>query len=118
MSPCSPGKSQFLMTDETIFTTAREKPSQTEREAYLAAACGSDPELRARVEALLQSDAVAGNFMSKPAKLAGALGEFASLAAQIQPLFGEAPGTRVGPYQLLELIGEGGMGLVYAAEQM
>lgn len=100
-----------------IFTTAREKPSQAEREAYLTAACGGDADLRVRVEALLQSDAEAGSFLTKPAKLAGALGEIASLAAQIRPLIGEVPGTRVGPYKLLELIGEGGMGLVYAAEQ-
>lgn len=105
------------MTEEMIFNTAREKLSQAERDAFLSAACAGDADLRARVESLLQSDADAGDFLKTPAKLAGAIGEVASLAAKIHPLLDDASGTRVGPYKLLELIGEGGMGLVYAAEQ-
>jgi serine/threonine protein kinase len=105
------------MTDELIFSAARQLASPAERAAYLAAACGADADLRARVEGLLQSDAEAGNFLIEPAKLASAVGELASMAAQISPVFAETPGGFVGPYKLLELIGEGGMGLVYSAEQ-
>jgi serine/threonine-protein kinase len=45
------------MTEETIFTAARQKPTPAERAAYLDEACAGDAELRKRVETLLSTTA-------------------------------------------------------------
>src|SRR5262249_17774642 len=81
------------------------KRSPDELAAFLDGACGSDAALRARVDNLLKSHAHAGSFLRKP------------LAATVDEPISERPGTRVGPYKLLQQIGEGGMGVVYMAEQ-
>src|SRR5262249_43731985 len=65
----------------------------------------SDAALRARVENLLKSHKHAGSFLRKP------------LAATVDEPLTERPGTVIGPYTLREQIGEGGMGLVFVAEQ-
>ena len=54
------------MNAEEIFLKAIEKRSAGERAAYLDGACGSDTELRAEVEALLDSDDAAGSFLEPP----------------------------------------------------
>lgn len=105
------------MTDETIFTIARGKSSSSERDAYLNDACSGDRGMRQRIEALLLSDAEAGNFLTTPAIVRGVMGECAAIAAVAEQPAGEALGLRIGPYKLLEQLGEGGMGLVYVAEQ-
>lgn len=90
------------------------------REAYLANACGEDAALRAEVEGLLRAHDGAAKFMASPT--AGPMADAmpmadssagATMAAPIR----EAPGTRIGPYKLLQLIGEGGFGSVFMAEQ-
>src|SRR5262249_40250529 len=55
------------MTEETIFTAAREKQSPTERSAFLDEACGGDAALRQRVEALIEAHEQAADFLEKPA---------------------------------------------------
>ena len=96
----------------SIFCEAVERPAPEERAAYLDSACGRDAELRARVEALLAAHDAAGEFLGRrnepPPAFAPTLTE--------RPLT-EAPGTVVGPYKLLEQIGEGGFGVVFMAEQ-
>src|SRR6202050_5245546 len=92
---------------ESIFTQALGKPDP-ERTAYVDQACGGDPGLRQRVLALLEAHAGAGgeSFLTLPPRRAPS------------DVADEGPGTRVGPYKLLQQIGEGGMGVVYMAEQL
>jgi serine/threonine protein kinase/WD40 repeat protein len=98
------------MTDlsavESIFHAALERLSPEARAAYLDAAC-PDPEVRRQVERLLAAHPQVGDFL-KPSS-----GELTADHVSIQ----ERPGTVIGPYKLMEQIGEGGMGLVFVAEQ-
>src|SRR5262245_55044030 len=101
--------------EAALFALALEKPSQ-ERSAFLADVCRDNPGLRARVEALVQEYAAAGSFLESPA--AGGPADTASpTRSDAPPVTPEGPGTRIGPYKLLQQIGEGGMGTVYLAEQ-
>ena len=79
-----------------------------ERETYLARCCEGQTEVRAEVESLLRNYEVAGSFMEAPA-VAQAAGSLAELDQKL------TPGQRVKHYQIVNLIGEGGMGEVYLA---
>src|SRR5262245_15862795 len=79
------------------------------RAAYLDQACAGDEALRQEVESLLAYETQAENFIEAPA-----LAMAAGLLAQ-EPA-GSAVGRRIGPYQTLSLLGAGGMGEVYLAE--
>ena len=95
---------------EAIFFAALEKGSPQERAAYLEEACAGDPDLRRRVEKMLAAQAQAGGFLEQPA-------HNPALTVEDQAVR-EAAGTVIGPYKLVEPIGEGGMGLVFVAEQL
>src|SRR4051794_3200067 len=96
------------MSQKSIFFAAIEISDPAERAAYLDRACADDGGLRGQVDALLTAHGRTGSFMDRPA--AGA--ETAPCAPPA-----EGPGTRVGPYKLLQEIGHGGMGTVFMAEQ-
>jgi len=98
---------------KTIFLRALELTSDHERAALLETECQGDADLRRQVEVLWRAELAKDSFLEKPA------------AALHQPIDSvpsrtsgaEQPGTRIGPYKLLEPIGEGGMGTVWMAEQ-
>jgi serine/threonine protein kinase/tetratricopeptide (TPR) repeat protein len=95
------------MSERDIFEAALEQPPEN-RTAFLDSACGNDAGLRQRLDALLRKHDQAGSFLEKPA---------APPFATIDEPITERPGMVIGPYKLMEQIGEGGMGLVFVAEQ-
>ena len=97
------------MNERTIFMAALEYQDLAQQSAYLDKECAGNPKLRERVEALLRSHRVEGSFFQ---------GGTPGIAATIDvPPISERPGTQIGPYKLLQEIGEGGMGMVYMAVQ-
>jgi serine/threonine protein kinase len=96
------------LPEESLFLQALEMPSAAERTAYLDRACGEDRELRAAVEALLRAHDQSGDLLDLPEQPTATVDE--------SPL-PERAGTVIGPYKLLEEIGEGGMGTVWVAQQ-
>ena len=96
-------------SEDSIFALALEKPSPAERMAFVHGACLGNPALLARVEGLLRSHEEAGSFLRKPIETATGIFGHDQLS--------ERPGEKIGPYKLLQQIGEGGMGVVYMAEQ-
>ena len=94
---------------EAIFNTAKELPTPEQKEVYLRDACKDAPDLRSKVEALLRaSEQSVDAFQTKPSQ-----GETILAQGEIA----EGPGSSIGRYKLLQQIGEGGMGIVFMAEQ-
>ncbi|MEZ6234926.1 MAG: serine/threonine-protein kinase [Phycisphaerales bacterium] len=99
---------------KSLFAAACEMPA-AERSAFLTQQCAGDDELRREVEALLGFDSDPAENLKTPvlgASLATVLG--ARPRKTVVPT--EIP-ERVGPYKVLRLLGVGGMGIVYVAEQ-
>src|SRR5262245_27982632 len=93
---------------KSLFLEAIEKVAPEQWPAFLDAMCAEDSALRARVERLLDAQAKLGSFheTTRPPQ-----------PATLDEPVREAPGMVIGPYELLQEIGEGGMGVVFLAEQ-
>ncbi len=89
---------------EAIFMAALEKKALVDRDAFLDEQCGEDGELRKQLEEMLAAHGQMGSFLEATTHAS-------------QPTVAEKSGMQIGPYKLMEKIGEGGMGVVYVAEQ-
>ena len=98
-----------MLDAKEIFHSASEISDLESRAAYLDAACRGDAVLRRQVESLLDAFEETGAFLQRNAPIGTLLGEVA--ANRIEQ------GEEIGPYKLLEQIGEGGFGVVYMAQQ-
>ena len=95
-----------------VFNIALELPAE-ERAAYLDRECAGDAALRQRVEELLKANEVSCACLESSANVPPGWGG----TARFSLVPSEKPGDRIGRYKLLQKIGEGGMGVVYMAEQ-
>jgi WD40 repeat protein/serine/threonine protein kinase len=96
-----------------LFLRAVEIEAADKRRALLDAECAGDERLRQQVDALLAASEKVGSFLRQPAvQMAEAL----AATSDYRPI-AEGPGSVIGPYKLLQKIGEGGFGVVYMAEQ-
>jgi tetratricopeptide (TPR) repeat protein/tRNA A-37 threonylcarbamoyl transferase component Bud32 len=97
------------MIERDIFIGALQKEDAGQRREFLREACGPNLALLERVEGLLRVYEGADSFLESPASSPTVTVE--------SPSPTEAPETVIGPYKLMGPIGEGGMGIVYVAEQ-
>jgi WD40 repeat protein/serine/threonine protein kinase/tetratricopeptide (TPR) repeat protein len=100
------------MNEREVFDAALQIPGAEARSAWLRQVCGQDDRMRQQIEGLLQAEQLLGSFLAAPPP---AVAKTIDMPAE-SPI-AEAPGMVIGPYKLLQQIGEGGMGTVYMAEQ-
>jgi formylglycine-generating enzyme required for sulfatase activity/dienelactone hydrolase len=96
-------------SEREIFLAALERRVPEEQEAFLEEACAGSPNLLHHIKALLAANEIEDSFLQAPAFDPDVTLGMSSVS--------ERPGMVIGRYKLLERIGEGGMAVVYMAEQ-
>ena len=86
-----------------VFDTARQLEG-AERQAYLDRVCQGKRDFRATIESMIDAHANQGDFLADP-------------TVHVESHERASIGSIIGPYKLLQEIGEGGMGVVFVAEQ-
>src|SRR6266436_3934050 len=112
-----------ISREQSLFEAARELRDHAQRSAFLREACGEDSALRIRIENLLDASEQADKFFAGCAPALRRVSETrqstetrsSNLASRPTP--DEKLSSKIGPYKLLQKIGEGGCGVVYMAEQ-
>lgn len=106
---------------EEIFLLAAEMTSPQAQRVFLDQTCADDPHLRREVETLLRHDADAGSFLEKPlheidaSVIADAVEHDAEWRKWLEPSDDPQSLGALGDYEIDELVGRGGMGLVFRA---
>jgi len=115
-----------LKRTEEIFCAAMEKNQVQERQALLDQECGTDHELRSAVEQMLAAQSEVEKTFEETRKALLSPEELARTLVsdlEVRAVFGcgldpeEKVGIRIGRYKLVQVIGKGGWGVVYLAEQ-
>src|SRR5271165_3300613 len=108
--------SELSEREVDLFATARRLPAG-ERPTFLDGVCAGNPAMRQRLGEMLAVDETAGDFLERPARSEINARGSPAPPAGLPGSAPEKPGDRIGPYKLLQQIGEGGCGVVFMAEQ-
>jgi regulation of enolase protein 1 (concanavalin A-like superfamily) len=102
------------MTDREIFVAVLDLPDAAARTEYLDRVCSGDPAQRARIDSLLLSHETADSFLGSPAVAPAEWPEDDTLD-YLQPSTRPDSLGRIGHYEILEVLGKGGFGIVFRA---
>ena len=108
-----PSESASGSVERQLFFRALEVLPGKERAAFLDAECSKDPQLRQRLEGLLRQFEALGTFLEEPVVSRAELTQYRAEPGVLT----ERPGDCIGRYKLIQWVGEGGVGVVYEAEQ-
>lgn len=105
------------MNETEIFSQVVAETDEAKRAQMIEHLCGSDAALRKRIAALVNAHDFPDTFLQNPERLMEGEAETITRVSENENLINKV-GSKIGPYKLLQKIGEGGMGVVFMAEQL